>query len=410
MNRKLWIWVIVAFSAFASIMLGVELMSEHNYKKSILSSRLEGYADIVSRTDDYSRTTSFLPDGIRVTVIGLNGNVVYDSFESADALSNHLSRPEIAACLEGKDGCSIRKSETLGIEYIYYARRYDGVIIRTALPFEINQKRFMHPDRMLLFTILLLFAATVMVIILISRRINDEVDRETNQKLQNQKKQMTNNIAHELRTPVTSIRGYLETLVNNPDMPAERKELFMEKAYLQTLRLSELIRDISLITKIEEAPELLSKGTVVIRKMTDDVTEELSEALKGQNITVDNTIPENVTVNGNATLIYAIFKNFVENTIRYAGSGVTISMSYRGESDGKAVFQYSDNGKGVAEDQLDRIFERFFRISSEDSHKAEGSGLGLSIVRNAIAFHGGTVKASTFLHHGLMFTFSIGRD
>ena len=407
MNRRLWIWVIALFAAFASVMLGVELLSEQNYKKSILSTMLEGYADIVSRTDDYSRTTSLLPDGIRVTVIELDGHVLYDSFEQADALSNHLSRPEIAACLDGSDGCSIRKSETFGIEYIYYARRYDGVIIRTALPFEINRKRFMHPDGMLLLTIVLLFAAAVMVIIMISRRFNAQVNRETDKKLQNQKKQMTNNIAHELRTPVTSIRGYLETMVNNPDMDLQRRELFTEKAYLQTLRLSELIRDISLITKIEEAPELLSKGIIGIRKIADDVTDELSESIREHGITVTDTIPADVTANANATLVYAIFKNFIENTIRYAGDGVAVSISYLGESDGKAVFQYSDNGRGVPEDQLDRIFERFYRITSENSPKAEGSGLGLSIVRNAIAFHGGSVKASLLTPHGLSFTFSL---
>lgn len=407
MNKRLWIWITLVFAIFSGLMLGVELVSEYNYKKTILSSRLEGYADIVARVDDYQSTKDLLPQDIRVTVIRPDGEVIYDSFESAETLNNHLSRPEIAASLESGEGCSIRKSETSGMEYIYYARKYGSTIVRVALPFEVSQRRFLHPDWVILITVLLLFLVTVMAIVLISRRFNVEADKVTNQMLQTQKHQMTNNIAHELRTPVTSVRGYLETLVNNPEMAPEKRELFTERAYLQTLRLSELIRDIALITKIEEAPELLSVETLGVRKITEEVVDELSEHLSKAHITVNNEIPEGLSVKGNSSLVYAIFRNLVENTIRYAGEGVNIRIACLGEIDGKVNFLYSDNGKGVDPQLLDRIFERFYRIPSEERRHAEGSGLGLSIVRNAVAFHGGTVTASQTDPHGLTFNFSL---
>ena len=406
MNKRHWLWITAVFAVFAAIVTMVEFSSTNSYKKNILSSRLEGYADIIARTDDYARTTALLPGNIRVSVINLKGEVIYDSAEPAAVMDNHLSRPEIEASLKGDDGSSIRKSETAGIEYLYYARKYGDVIVRTALPFEITQKRFLHPDWILLITIGLLFLAAVLAIILLSRRLDAEAKRTTDEKLQSQKKRITGNLAHEIRTPVTSIRGYLETLINNPNLPADKKELFTERAYLQTLRLSDMIRDIALITKIEEAPELLTREHIGVRKVTEEVLEEFASAIKEQGVTIVNTIPEELSVKGNQSLIYAIFRNLVENSLRYAGPGITIRIE-SSTSDGVAHFKYADNGKGVSEQHLERIFERFYRIPEEDGHRAEGSGLGLSIIRNAVAFHGGIVNASNVIPHGLCFQFSL---
>lgn len=407
MNKHHWVWITAVFAVFAAIVTMVEFSSTNSYKKNILSSRLEGYADIIARTDDYARTTALLPDNIRVSVINLNGDVIYDSVEPAAVMDNHLSRPEIEASLKGVDGSSIRKSETAGIEYLYYAHKYGDVIVRTALPFEISQKRFLHPDWILLITIGLLFLAAVLAIILLSRRLDAETKRTTDEILQSQKKRITGNLAHEIRTPVTSIRGYLETLINNPSLPTDKKELFTERAYLQTLRLSDLIRDIALITKIEEAPELLTKEYIGVRKVTEEVLEEFASSIKEQGTIIDNKVPEELSVKGNQSLIYAIFRNLVENSLRYAGPGITISIE-SSISDGMAHFKYTDNGKGVNEQHLDHIFERFYRIPEEDDdYRAEGSGLGLSIVRNSIAFHGGSINASANIPHGLCFQFTL---
>lgn len=390
-------------------MLAVELGSEHNYKKAILSSRLESYADIVARTDDYASTMALLPDNIRVSVVREDGSVIFDSFGQAASLGNHLSRPEIASCLEGKDGCCIRKSETAGISYIYFARKYPGAIIRTALPFEVSQKRFMHPDWMLVLLMILLFAVTLLVIFLLSQRFGEQADRETDERLQSQKRRMTSNIAHELRTPVTSIRGYLETIVDNPGMSADKKELFIERAYLQTLRLSDLIRDISLITKMEEAPDLLAKEYLGVRRVYEEVLDEFSSQIQENRISVQNLVPEDAIVKGNPSLIYALLRNLVENSIRYAGEGTCIRLECT-KSGNMLDFTYSDNGKGVSPEHLSHIFERFYRVPEENSHRAEGSGLGLSIVRNAVIFHGGTISASNIQPHGLRFDFSLCQE
>ena len=405
MNKRLWIWISVILAVFALAITALELSSELDYKKSILSARLEGYADVVARSQDYGGAVRLLPEDIRVSVVRPSGEVVYDSYEG-EVLGSHLDRPEIQACLSGSEGCSIRRSGTSGIEYIYFAKRYGDVIVRTAMPFELAQKRFMHPDWTLLITIGLLFLLAALLTRRLSLRADAKAKEAADEQLKTQKKRITGNLAHELRTPVTSIRGYLETLVDNPQMDEAKKGQFIDRAYRQTLRLSDLIRDISLITKMEEAPQTLKKEHLGMRHLTCEVIEEFAGTIAAQGVKVENTIADDVCILGNQSLLYALLRNLVENSLRYGGSGITIHIECS-LYDGMANFFYYDTGKGVSDEHLGKIFERFYRIPEEDSHRSEGSGLGLSIVKNAVAFHKGTISAHHLQPHGLAFRFSI---
>lgn len=405
MNKRLWIWISVILAVFALAITALELSSELDYKKSILSARLEGYADVVARSQDYGGAVRLLPEDIRVSVVSPSGEVVYDSYEG-EVLGNHLDRPEIQACLSGSEGCSIRRSGTSGIEYIYFAKRYGDVIVRTAMPFELAQKRFMHPDWTLLITIGLLFLLAALLTRRLSLRADAQAREDADEQLKTQKKRITGNLAHELRTPVTSIRGYLETLVDNPQMDEAKKGQFIDRAYRQTLRLSDLIRDISLITKMEEAPQTLKKEHLGMRHLTCEVIEEFAGTIAAQGVKVENTIADDVCILGNQSLLYALLRNLVENSLRYGGPGITIHIECS-LYDGMANFFYYDTGKGVSDEHLGKIFERFYRIPEEDSHRSEGSGLGLSIVKNAVAFHRGTISAHHLQPHGLAFRFSI---
>ena len=405
MNKRLWIWISVILAVFALAITALELSSELDYKKSILSARLEGYADVVARSQDYGGAVRLLPEDIRVSVVSPSGEVVYDSYEG-EVLGSHLDRPEIQACLSGSEGCSIRRSGTSGIEYIYFAKRYGDVIVRTAMPFELAQKRFMHPDWTLLITIGLLFLLAALLTRRLSLRADAKAKEAADEQLKTQKKRITGNLAHELRTPVTSIRGYLETLVDNPQMDEAKKGQFIDRAYRQTLRLSDLIRDISLITKMEEAPQTLKKEHLGMRHLTCEVIEEFAGTIAAQGVKVENTIADDVCILGNQSLLYALLRNLVENSLRYGGPGITIHIECS-LYDGMANFFYYDTGKGVSDEHLGKIFERFYRIPEEDSHRSEGSGLGLSIVKNAVTFHKGTISAHHLQPHGLAFRFTI---
>lgn len=396
----------LVFALFAVTVSGVQLGSEYNYKKSILQSRLAGYADIFSRSEEYAQTARLLPQGVRVTVIRPDGRVLYDSDTQSQDMDNHLSRPEIAQCLEGGDGCSIRRSKTSRREYIYFARRYADRVVRTALPFEVEERRFMHPDWVLLLTTALLFITTALIIARLTKKAGVAAERSTEKRLQSQKRRITSNLSHELRTPLTSIRAYLETLVENPALASEKRELFTRRAYQQTLRLSELVRDISLITKMEEAPEMMKKERIDLGHVIEEVCDELRENFHQRKIKVENTISHPLLVNANQTVMYALFRNLFENSIRYAGEGITIRIEAK-LTRSHVLFSYQDNGKGVAREHLEKIFERFYRVAGSEPGAVEGSGLGLSIVRNAVIIHSGSIEARQVSPHGLEFRFSV---
>ena len=221
------------------------------------------------------------------------------------------------------------------------------------------------------------------------------------------KHDLTGNISHELKTPVSSIRGYLETLVNNPDLPEDKRRFFIERSYLQSLRLTEMINDISLITKMEEAPDQFNFEPLNIKDSFEEVLEELSEKIQKHNIKVDNQLPP-VYISANYNLLYAIFRNLLENSIKYAGDGSSVKICVQLGAD-EDVFDYSDNGKGVPDEELSRIFTRFYRLSEDRGATSSGSGLGLSIVRNAVLFHKGSITAYRPHDGGLGFRFSIKR-
>ena len=224
------------------------------------------------------------------------------------------------------------------------------------------------------------------------------------------KQQMTSNIAHELRTPVTSIRGYLETIIACPDMADDKKLVFIEKAYNQTLRLSELITDMALITKMEERSEKLRKEEVDLYDVVNEVFDEFEARIEEKGNIVENRLSAGTFLIANRTLVYTIIRNLVENTLKYAGDGVTMHIECYSTIEKYCYITYYDTGAGVPDGHLEKIFERFYRIDEGRARDVGGSGLGLSIVKNAVKFHGGTVRVINRLEGGLQFFFSLRRQ
>ena len=227
---------------------------------------------------------------------------------------------------------------------------------------------------------------------------------------QNLKKQMTSNIAHELRTPVTSIRGYLETIIACPDMAPEKKLVFIEKAYNQTLRLTELITDMALISKMEERSDKLRKEEIDLYDVASEVFDDLADRIAEKGNIIENMLSPGTHLVANRTLVYTIIRNLVENTLKYAGDGVTMHIECYSKIDKFCYLTYYDTGVGVPDDHLEKIFERFYRIDEGRARDVGGSGLGLSIVKNAVKFHGGSVSVINRLEGGLQFFFSLRRQ
>lgn len=234
--------------------------------------------------------------------------------------------------------------------------------------------------------------------------IND-ITKQENLKLL--KQQMLSNISHELRTPVTGISGYLETILEKP-LDDETKQHFINQAFNQTKVLSELIQDMSLINKMDEAGQKLKKEEFNLFSLLEKIREDYSFILKENHAKLSLSIPENIIINANESLLHSIFKNLIDNAIRYAGKNIEIGIKMYKTDAEFYYFSFYDTGKGIEDEKhLTRLFERFYRVDEGRTRVVGGSGLGLSIVKNAIAIHGGSIIAKNRKEGGLEFLFHL---
>lgn len=235
--------------------------------------------------------------------------------------------------------------------------------------------------------------------------IEDITKQEKNRLL---KQEMTSNITHEIRTPLTSIRGYLETL-NFMELSGEKQREFIEKAYKQALCLSDMMTDISLLSKLDEESRPFEFAAVNLHQVTEEVRIAYLTKIAEAGNTFNNYLPEDLEIRGNQSLLYSIIQNLVENSLRYAGSEVEMSLSCYHQDDNYLFLSYYDTGRGVQESQLNRLFERFYRVDQGRTRETGGTGLGLSIVKNAILVHGGQVQARIHKSGGLEILFNLHR-
>ncbi|MCF0212478.1 MAG: hypothetical protein HUK17_06265 [Bacteroidales bacterium] len=221
------------------------------------------------------------------------------------------------------------------------------------------------------------------------------------------KQEMTNNIAHELKTPVASIRGYLEILLSDKPLTDEKRHYFLDRCYQQTLRLSDLINDVSLINKLEEADDLFPQEPINLHAIAEEAIHELEDKAQAQQSTLRNLLPHDMTITGNHSLAYCIFRNLMENSLNHAGEGIEIALRCYKEDADRVYLHFYDTGCGVDNLSLDKLFDRFVRLDEGRSRKTGGTGLGLSIVKHAVLFHGGSIYAKNRDTSGLEFYFSM---
>ena len=221
------------------------------------------------------------------------------------------------------------------------------------------------------------------------------------------KQQLTSNIAHELKTPLASVKGYLETILNNKEMTSERQQYFVERAFAQSERLNELLNDISLLNNIEDAGDLFEFKDVKLLPLIKDVLENLESRIVRQKMKMEIMVSDMVVVYGNDSLLFSVFQNLMENSIKYAGEGATIRIKQYLEDEKFWYFSYSDSGAGISEEHMPRIFERFYRVDEGRIRSKGGTGLGLSIVKNAINLHKGEISVRNRAEGGLEFLFSL---
>lgn len=386
-------------------------------------------------------------DNLRISLIDNDGNVIFDNNDSTPFPSgDHNSRPEVIEARKSGIGHSVsRYSVSDNCSYFYSAMRGDdGIVIRSAAPYTHSLQEVLKADSsilwiMIAFAIVLSLASYVAShkISLSIRRLNlfaekaekgeriyndeafphdelgsiashivrlyiqrDEQHREALRQEKDKirlKKQLTNNINHELKTPVASILVCLELLRDHPEMLSEEKKRELnDRIFTNAQRLNSLLKDVAAITRMDEGEEMIEKAPVDLAELVNDVVAE--ERLRTlMNITVD--MPQ-LKISGNRQLLESIFRNLIDNAISYSGGSEIVI-----KADSEGNFIVSDNGCGVPDEHLPHIFERFYRIDKGRSRAAGGTGLGLSIVRNAVGIHGSDISVTN--NGGLQFRFRL---
>lgn len=222
------------------------------------------------------------------------------------------------------------------------------------------------------------------------------------------KRELTNNINHELKTPIGVIKGYLDTINEHPDMDEDSRRHFMQKVGEHVNRLTQLLDDISSITRLEYGSKMINTEPVDFHEIAFQAVSDLeTSGLMGQ-MTFNYDIPTYCRVIGNSGLLMAMINNLAKNAAMYS-KGTECNLILTDKDDEFFHFAFYDNGVGVKESSLPHLFERFFREDSGRSRKKGGTGLGLCIVQNTIEALGGTISASNRDGGGLLFRFTLKR-
>ncbi len=468
-HRRLFWSVIAVFLLTGLCFLGFQYTREKQYKIGLLNSRLTNYNDYIDRELRQGRTISSTDadDTPRVSVIDFSGTILFDTnVANIGRAGNHAARHEVQQAMNNGQGYDVRRrSKLTGDIYFYSAKKYDHYIIRSALPYDSDLAKELTIDYTYIFVTVAILLVFVVVFYNMTRHLGqninrlsdfatkaeqDEIDEyparfpndevgdiarkivriynrlqktqkalvaeqqrviEQQQEQARIKRELTQNVAHELKTPVSSIQGYLETIINNTDLPPATLRSFLEKSYQQSTRLGALLRDMANLTRIDEASALITREKIDLSALIAGVLADVAPALKEKHIRVVNaTQTLSLTCDGNHSLLYSIFRNLVDNTIAYAGTHIDLHVHCNTEEPDFYYFSYSDSGTGIEQEHLGRIFERFYRVDKGRSRKAGGTGLGLAVVKNAVLFHGGTISARQRPGGGLEFLFSIKRS
>ena len=389
---------------------------------------------------------------LRVTLVKPDGKVVFDNMsKDFRHFANHAKREEIAEALKTGQGTSVeRQSKTLKHDYFYVASYFPKaqLIVRTALPYNDDLAKSLQADQHYIWFAIFAIILLTVVLYRFTYRLGKNVSKLTifaykadhNESLEVEdlakfpddelgeiaeriikmykrvqttrkeqdilKRQLTQNIAHELKTPVASIQGYLETILDNPHINEQTKEQFLQRCYAQSERLTSLLHDISTLNRLDDGSDMIDFEAVDITQLVADITKETALVRQERKMAFDNQLPERIVVKGNRSLLYSVFRNLTDNAIAYAGEGRTITLEAK-EQGNKWHFIFRDNGQGVPPEHLARLFERFYRVDKGRSRKMGGTGLGLAIVKNAVLLHGGTIRVSNLPEGGLKFEFTI---
>lgn len=467
-HHRLFLLLLVFSWVLMACFVTFQYIREKQYKAEKLNSSLQLINKrIVDAMTDNVSPELVIPENsvpykdLRISVIDKDGHLIYDNNLDTLPETNHLTRPEIKDAIKYGMGYTVRRhSSSTDNNYFYSAMKDGNVIVRTAVPYSVSLQEILEADNGFLWFMLAVTSILSLMGYFATRKLGQSIQRlnsfakdaekgerilpdesfphdelgeishhiirlysklqKTTEDLHKEherslheeqekiriKKQLTNNINHELKTPVASIKACLETLLEHEDLPLEKRREFLSHCYANSERLCQLLGDVATITRMDEGAQMIEKEDVDINDLINEIIDDYTPRLAEATINVHVNIHPRITVKANYSLLTSIFRNLLDNAIAYSG-GHNIDIRLLDIDNGLCYFSFADDGIGVDKQHLPHLFERFYRVDKGRSRKLGGTGLGLAIVKNAVTINGGTITVNNVKGGGLEFMFSL---
>ena len=415
---------IVSSISFSSIYEKNEIIELQNECSLVI----KGY-----KLDDISYLESIEDSSLRVTLIDLEGNVIFDNQLNESEMENHASREEFKEAKENGYGISKRYSSSLLKTFYYVAYKLDNNIIRVSKVADSTLYILFINLWPLYIVAIVLIICSILLGFLLSKKIVDPINNinlehplENNKykeieplliRIETQKNELmkeneevlnaskvrqefTSNVSHELKTPLHVISGYAELIKEGIVKDSDVKE-FGEKIYSEASRMSKLVEDIMKISKLE-SDKAVEKTQLNLKNIVVAIVDSLMIEADKKNVKFKLSLND-CSISGNYDSIYSLIFNLVDNAIKYNKTNGKITIKLQ-EVSNNVILSVKDTGIGIPKEDLDRIFERFYRVDKSRSKDSGGTGLGLAIVKHSLIVNNATIKVESELKKGSTFT------
>lgn len=421
----------MVFVLTATLVIAYIFLTGIMYRQTVttVEEEIHREADYISKAvqisgTEYLNQMDEVRANTRITWISAEGTVLYDSTEDEHTFENHKNRPEVKKAFAKGEGEDIRKSDTIGEEMCYYAEKMpDGTVLRVSRTMNSAMKSAFHILPFMIFLALIMIVTAWLLskwqIERLIRPINtldlekpleqemypelqpllERIEQSNKEKeaVAAMRREFSANVSHELKTPLTSISGYAEIMKDGLVRPEDMQH-FSEKIYQEASRLITLVEDIIKLSRLDEGRVELEKEEVDLYELSREIISRLAPQAAKNRVRLELT-GESVKYTGIRQILDEMIYNITENAIKYNNPGGKVSVWAGNTLQGKKVV-VTDNGIGIPEDQIDRIFERFYRVDKSHSKERGGTGLGLSIVKHGVMLHHGEVHVESKLGEG----------
>ncbi|RGI43202.1 two-component sensor histidine kinase [Roseburia sp. OM04-10BH] len=433
MKKKINIrFIMIAALAIVVTALSAMLVYYNILKEQVFGD-LKAYAHVIEllNIDDLAAGIEKDPynpidDDLRITLIGADGEVLYESLLNKDEMDNHNERPEIIEAREKGEGEAIRYSATSGTHTFYYAERLqNGNVLRIGRD-SVSVNRIMVNTLVIVLVIALCILFVCMgishyltkklvepieklatnIMLVDENNVYEEIRpfvntiKEQHVNIINNaqlRQEFTANVSHELKTPLTAISGYAE-LIGNGMTGKEDTIRFSNEIHSNANRLLSLINDIIKLSELDEADHQMEMERIDLYKLAENCVQMMQVTAEKQGIRL-TLQGESTMAMANKGLMGEVFYNLCSNAIRYNKPGGSVTVTV-GTKDERPFLSVADTGIGIPKECQERVFERFYRVDKSRSKSTGGTGLGLAIVKHIVAQHNAALHLDSELDEG----------